>query len=66
MWRVSDGKTPKEHHRLCEKGIQNIIDIKLGRQGKFWAPHINCKTCVETLRSQTNGKLKFDVPMVWR
>ena len=43
--------------------------VHLGNQDKSWAPHIVCKTCVETLRSWTQGKnakLKFGVPMVWR
>ena len=44
------------------------FDMKLGDQGQSWAPHSVCKTCVETLTGQTNGKLKLKlaVPMVWR
>ena len=43
--------------------------VPLGDQDKRWAPHKVCKTCVETLRSWSQGKnakLKFGVPMVWR
>ena len=44
--------------------------MELGDQDKTctWAPHIVCKTCVESLRGWTNGmlKLKFALPMVWR
>ena len=43
--------------------------VLLGDQDKSWAPHQVCTTCVETLRSWSQGKnakLKFGVPMVWR
>ena len=43
--------------------------VPLGDQDKSWAPHQVCTTCVETLRSWSQGKnakLKFGVPMVWR
>lgn len=43
--------------------------VPLGDQDKSWAPHKVCKTCVETLRSWSQGKnakLKFGVPMAWR
>lgn len=43
--------------------------VPLGDQDKSWAPHKVCKTCVETLRSCSQGRnarLKFGVPMVWR
>lgn len=43
--------------------------VPLGDQDKNWAPHKVCTTCVETLRSWSQGKnakLKFGVPMVWR
>ena len=43
--------------------------VPLGDQDKSWVPHQVCTTCVETLRSWSQGKnakLKFGVPMVWR
>ena len=43
--------------------------VPLGDQDKSLAPHQVCTTCVETLRSWSQGKnvkLKFGVPMVWR
>ena len=43
--------------------------VKLGDQDKHWAPHKVCKTCIESLRSWSQGKnakLKFGIPMVWR
>ena len=43
--------------------------VPLGDQDKNWVPHQVCTTCVETLRSWSQGKnkkLKFGVPMVWR
>ena len=43
--------------------------VPLGDQDKSWGPHQVCTTCVETLRSWSQGKnakLKFGVPMVWR
>ena len=43
--------------------------VPLSDQDKSWAPHQVCTTCLETLRSWSQGKnakLKFDVPMVWR
>ena len=43
--------------------------VPLGDQDKSWALHQVCTTCVEILRSWSQGKnakLKFGVPMVWR
>ena len=43
--------------------------VPLGDQDKSWAPHQVCTTCVETLRSWSQGKnakLKFGVPIVCR
>ena len=53
---------------FVKKERKAYFDKKLGDQGKSWAPHIICKTSVETFLGWTNGKLKlkFDVPMVWR
>ena len=51
---------------FVKRAYKANFDMKLSYQGKSWAPHIVCKTCVETLRGWTNGKLKFKfaVPMV--
>jgi hypothetical protein len=43
--------------------------MKLGDQGKSWAPHKVCSVCVEELRQWSNGKktsFGFGVPMTWR
>uniref|UniRef100_A0A0K2UAY3 Putative LOC100197081 [Hydra vulgaris] n=1 Tax=Lepeophtheirus salmonis TaxID=72036 RepID=A0A0K2UAY3_LEPSM len=43
--------------------------VPLGDQNKKWAPYIVCTTCLETLRSLSQGKnakLKFGVPMILR
>ena len=43
--------------------------IKLGDQGKAWAPHKVCRNCVSSLRQWSIGKRKslaFGIPMVWR
>ena len=57
------------------KAITNFVSkaclvyfkVKLGDQGKPWAPHIKCKAYVENPRKWTNGtlvRLRFRVPMV--
>ena len=53
---------------FVKRAYKAYFDMKLGDQDKSWAPHMVCKTCVESLRGWTNGKLKlkFAVPMVWR
>ncbi|CAJ0962494.1 unnamed protein product [Ranitomeya imitator] len=46
-----------------------FFKVKLGDQDKHWASHKVCKTCIESLRSWSQGKnakLQFGVPMVWR
>jgi uncharacterized protein with PIN domain len=43
--------------------------VKLGDQGKSWAPHKVCSVCVEELRQWSKGTKKsfyFGVPMIWR
>jgi hypothetical protein len=43
--------------------------VKLGDQGKSWAPHKVCSVYVEELRQWSKGKKKsfpFGVPMIWR
>ena len=43
--------------------------VKLGDQDKPFAPHMCCKTYVESLRLWTQRKMKclpFGIPMIWR
>ena len=43
--------------------------MKLGEQGKVWAPHMVCKSCTEYLRQWTMGtknSMKFGIPMASR
>ena len=54
---------------LSKKIYLTYFGVPLGDQDKSWTPHQVCTTCVETLRSWSQGKnakLKFGVPMVWR
>ena len=53
---------------FVKRAYKVYFGMKLGDHDKSWAPHIVCKTCVESLRGWTNGKLKlkFAVPMIWR
>ena len=53
---------------FVKRAFKAYFEMKLGDQGKSWAPYIVCKTCFETICVWTNGKLKlkFAVPMVWR
>ena len=56
-------------NRFIKKIYLVYFGVPLGDQDKIWAPHQVCTTCVETLRSWSQGKnakLKFGVPMVWR
>ena len=48
---------------------QAYFGMKLRNQDKNSAPHQMCKSCTESLRNYTLGKLKimrFGIPMVWR
>ena len=52
-----------------KKAYLSYFKMKLGDQDKSWAPHAVCKTCVEMLRSWTQGKnvqMNFGIPMIWR
>ena len=53
---------------FVKRAYKAYFDMKLGHQNKPWAPHLACKTCVESLRGWTKGKLRlnFAVQMVWR
>ena len=53
---------------FVKKAYYAYFDMKLGDQDKAWAPHIVCKTCVETLRQWTKGTkaMSFGIPMIWR
>ena len=54
---------------FVKKAYHCYFGVKLGDQDKAFAPHVSCKTCVESLRDWENEKGKsmpFAVPMVWR
>ena len=59
----------REINTFIKRCYLKYFGCKLGDQDKPWAPHIACKTCVETLRHWINGKrnsMPFGVPMIWR
>lgn len=68
------GKLTLAHRKLpinqfVKLAYHQYFGVKLGDQEKPFAPHICCKTCVESLRSWSNNKsshLPFGIPMVWR
>ena len=54
---------------IVKQAHSAYFKIKLGDQGKAWAPHKVCISCVEGLRMWTKGtrdKLPFSIHMVWR
>jgi hypothetical protein len=54
---------------VTKQAYEAYFGIKLGHQDKSWAPHNVCKSCTESLRNWTKGKLKsmkFGIPMLWR
>ena len=54
---------------FVQKAYLDYFQVKLRDQGKRWAPHKACKTCIETLRSWTQGQkvhLQFEILMIWR
>ena len=54
---------------FIKKICLTYFGVPLDDQDKSWAPYQVCTTCVETLRSWSQGKnakLKFGVSMVWR
>ena len=63
---------PGQHSRITKfvkSCYHAYFGIRFGDQDKSFAPHTCCKTCVETLRRWSKGKMKslpFGVPMVWR
>uniref|UniRef100_UPI00358F0AE9 uncharacterized protein n=1 Tax=Myxine glutinosa TaxID=7769 RepID=UPI00358F0AE9 len=55
--------------RFVRKSYHAYFGMKLGDQDKAFAPHICCKTCVESLRCWSHKKIEclpFGIPMVWR
>jgi hypothetical protein len=63
----------KKQQRNITEFVKNVyyayFGVKLGDQGKSWAPHKMCSVCVEELRQWSKGKKKsfrFGVPMIWR
>ena len=63
---------PKQRKNITDfvkKAYHAYFGIKLGDQDKSWAPHVACRSCVESLRHWTKGRrssLVFGIPMVWR
>lgn len=54
---------------FIKKCYSAYFGCHLGDQEKPWAPHVACKSCIESLRLWWHGKLKcmpFGVPMIWR
>jgi hypothetical protein len=53
---------------LIKKCYEFYFGCKVGDQGKYWAPHICCVTCVRFLTGWVNGSrhTPFAVPMLWR
>jgi hypothetical protein len=52
-----------------EETIFLLLPIESGDQGKSFAPHIACSTCVEGLRywyDRKQNAMLFAVPMQWR
>jgi len=50
---------------------RNYFNIPISNQDKSWAPHMACKSCVESLRRWNNAKsnvtpMPFKTPMIWR
>ncbi|KYQ56124.1 hypothetical protein ALC60_04947 [Trachymyrmex zeteki] len=43
---------------------RNYFNISISNQDKSWAPHVACKSCVESLRRWNNAKSKM--PVTWR
>uniref|UniRef100_UPI00358E4839 uncharacterized protein n=1 Tax=Myxine glutinosa TaxID=7769 RepID=UPI00358E4839 len=55
--------------RFVRKSYHAYFGMKLGDQDKAFAPHMCCKTCVESLRRWSHKKIEclpFGIPMVWR
>ena len=55
--------------QFVKKAYYAYFGVKLGDQDKAFAPHICCRTCVESLRLWSLKKIKslpFGIPMVWR
>lgn len=50
---------------------RNYFNISISNQDKSWAPHMACKSCVESLRRWNNAKsdvtpMPFKTPVIWR
>lgn len=55
--------------KFVKKTYHAYFGVRLGDQDKPFAPHVCCKTCVESLRRWKNKEtksLQFGVPMIWR
>jgi hypothetical protein len=53
---------------LIKKCFELYFECKVGDQGKYWAPHICCVTCIRLLTGRVNSSrhTPFAIPMVWR
>ena len=65
--------TPSKQKRTITSSVKRLYHayfaIKLGDQGKPWAPHIACVNCISGFSHWIKGKRKsmpFGIPMVWR
>ena len=72
VWiRLGSFTVPSQRMNISEfvkKAYLAYFKLKIGDQGKSWAPHSTCKPCVENLRHCTKGtrkQLSFVIPMVW-
>ena len=62
-------QSSSKNYAVRKEGMLCIFGLKLGDQDKAFAPHMCCKTCVESLRLWSITKIKslpFGIPMVWR
>lgn len=64
--------TFKEQRRsltpAVKKCYEQYFGCKVGDQGKNWAPHVCCSTCVKRLGDWVKGcrHMNFAIPMIWR
>ena len=55
--------------QFVKRAYYAYFGIKLGDQDRAFAPHLCCKTCVESLTLWNVRKIKnlfVSIPMVWR
>jgi predicted nucleic acid-binding Zn ribbon protein len=49
-------KQQRNSTELVKKAYYAYCGVKLGDQGKSWAPHKACSVCVEELRQWSKGR----------